>query len=62
MGIRTPLNVSKTERTELERVARRPSTPQALARRCRVVLLDEEDLTMTRASCSGTSSGRSCSS
>jgi len=45
MGTRTPLNLSRTERAELERVARRPSTPQALARRCRVILLDEEDLT-----------------
>lgn len=45
MGTRTPLNLSRTERAELERVARRPSTPQALAKRCRVVLLDEEELT-----------------
>ena len=46
MSTRTPLNLSKTERAELERVARRPSTPQALATRCRVILLDDrEDLT-----------------
>jgi transposase len=46
MSTRTPLNLSATERAELERVARRPSTPQALARRCRVVLLDDrEDMT-----------------
>lgn len=41
MGTRTPLNLTETERVELERVARRPSTPQALAQRCRVVLLDD---------------------
>jgi len=46
MSTRTPLNLSKTERAELERVARRPSTPQALAKRCRVILLDDrEDMT-----------------
>lgn len=46
MGTRTPLNLSGTERAELERVARRPSTPQALARWCRVILLDDgEDMT-----------------
>jgi transposase len=46
MGTRTPLNLSMTERAELQRVARRPSTPQALARRCRVILLDDqEDMT-----------------
>lgn len=46
MGTRTRLNLTETERAELERVARRPSTPQALAKRCRVVLLDDrEDLT-----------------
>lgn len=46
MGTRTPLNLSKTELEELQRVARRPSTPQALARRCRVILLDDrEDMT-----------------
>ena len=47
MSTRTPLNLSKTELAELERVARRPSTPQALAKRCRVILLDEEDLTVS---------------
>lgn len=46
MSTRTPLNLSETERAELERVARRPSTSQALAKRCRVVLLDDrEDMT-----------------
>jgi hypothetical protein len=46
MSTRTPLNLSGTERAELERVARRPSTPQALAKRCRVILLDDrEDMT-----------------
>ena len=44
MSTRASLNLSKTERTELERAARRPSTPQGLARRCRVVLLDDEGL------------------
>lgn len=43
MGTRTPLNLSRTERAELERVARRPSTPQALAKRCRVILLDDRE-------------------
>mgnify|MGYP000919653677 CR=1 FL=1 len=47
MNTRAPLNLSTTERAELERVARRPSTPQALAQRCRVVLLDDrEDMTL----------------
>jgi transposase len=46
MGTRTPLNLSEVEQAELERVARRPSTSQALAKRCRVILLDDrEDLT-----------------
>ncbi len=46
MGTRTPLNLSKAELEELRRVARRPSTPQALATRCRVILLDDrEDMT-----------------
>jgi hypothetical protein len=31
MSTRTPLNLTDLERAELERVARRPSTPQALA-------------------------------
>lgn len=43
MGTRTPLNLSEVERAELERVARRPSTAQALARRCRVILLDDQE-------------------
>ena len=46
MSTRTPLALSRVERAELERVARRPSTPQALAKRCRVILLDDrEDMT-----------------
>jgi transposase len=46
MSTRTPLNLTLTERAELERVARRPGTRQALATRCRVVLLDDrEDMT-----------------
>lgn len=45
MGMRTPLNLTDLERAELRRVARRPSTPQALAVRCRVVLLDDQGLT-----------------
>jgi transposase len=45
MSTRAPLNLSRTERVELERVARRPSTPQGLAKRCRAVLLDDEGLT-----------------
>lgn len=47
MSTRTPLNLTEVERSELERVARRPSTPQAMAQRCRVVLLDDrEDMTL----------------
>lgn len=45
MSTRPPLNLTKTERGEIGRVARRPSTPQALANRCRAILLDEEELT-----------------
>lgn len=41
MGTRALLKLSEVERAELERVARRPSTPQALAKRCRVILLDD---------------------
>jgi transposase len=41
MSRRQPLAVTDEERAELERLVRRPSTPQALATRCRVVLLDE---------------------
>jgi len=41
MGKRKPLNVTDQERAELERLARLPSTPQALAARCKVVLLDD---------------------
>lgn len=47
MSVRAPLSLTQTERSELERVSRRPSTPQALAQRCRVVLLDDrEDMTL----------------
>ena len=46
MTTRTPLNLSEVERAELGHVARRASTPQALAKRCRVILLDDpEDMT-----------------
>jgi hypothetical protein len=46
MSTRTPSKLSRVERAELERVSRRPSTPQALAKRCRVILLDDrEDMT-----------------
>jgi transposase len=45
MATRTPLNLTDVEREELERLVRRPGTPQGLATRCRVVLLDERGLT-----------------
>ena len=45
MSKRTPLNVTDQERAELEALIRRPSTPQGLATRCRVVLLDEQGWT-----------------
>lgn len=45
MSKRAPLVVTDTERAELERLARLPSTPQALAARCKVVLLDEQGWT-----------------
>src|SRR5436190_15940172 len=38
---REPLNVTAEERATLERWARRPKTAQALAMRCRIVLLDD---------------------
>jgi len=41
MSTRQPLAVTDEERAELERLARLPSTPQALAMRCKVILLDE---------------------
>ncbi|MFN7020827.1 MAG: hypothetical protein ACK4WH_05815 [Phycisphaerales bacterium] len=44
MSTRSPLKLSKVERAELEHVARWPSTPQGLAKRCRAVLLDDEGL------------------
>jgi transposase len=37
--------VSDEERAELRRLARQPGTPQALAMRCKVILLDEQGLT-----------------
>lgn len=43
MGRQTPLKLTEAERAELERAARRPSTPQALATRCRVILLDDRN-------------------
>lgn len=45
MGNRTPLAVSAEERAELERLVRQPGTPNGLATRCRVVLLDDSGLT-----------------
>lgn len=45
MSERALLNLTEVERVELGRVARRPSTAQALATRCRVILLDAEGLT-----------------
>ena len=41
MSTREPLRVTSEERVELERLVRQPSTPQGLATRCRVVLLDD---------------------
>lgn len=38
---REPLNVTDEERATLRRWARRPKSPQALATRCRIVLLDD---------------------
>lgn len=45
MSTRAALNVTDQERAELRRLVRQPSTPQALAMRCRVILLDEQGLT-----------------
>lgn len=45
MSRRTALAVTESERAELRRLIRRPSTPHGLAMRCRVVLLDEAGLT-----------------
>lgn len=39
---REPLKLTTEERAKLERWARRPKTAQALAMRCRIVLLDED--------------------
>ena len=45
MSTRTALNVTDQERAELKRLVRRPGTPQGLATRCQVILLDEQGLT-----------------
>ena len=45
MSIRAALVLSDEERAELQRLVRRPSTRQALATRCKVILLDEQGLT-----------------
>ncbi len=45
---REPLKVTAEERLTLERWARRPKTAQALAMRCRIVLMDEQGLTYER--------------
>jgi transposase len=45
MSKRASLMVTDQERAELRRLARHPSTRQALATRCKVVLLDEQGLT-----------------
>lgn len=45
MSTRTSLMVSDQERDELRRLVRRPGTPQGLATRCKVVLLDEQGMT-----------------
>ena len=45
MGKRSPLNLTDVERDELRSLVRRSRTPRALADRCKVVLLDEQDLT-----------------
>ncbi len=45
---REPLNVTAEERATLERWVRRPKTAQALAQRCRIVLLDERGLSYER--------------
>lgn len=45
MSTRMGLMISDEERDELKRLVRQPSTPQALATRCKVVLLDERGMT-----------------
>lgn len=45
MGTRASLMVTDQERAELRRLARHPGTRQALAMRCKVILLDERGLT-----------------
>ena len=42
MSTRAALMVSDEERIELRRLVRQPGTRQALATRCKVVLLDEQ--------------------
>lgn len=45
MSTRAALNVTEPERVELRRLARHPGTRQALATRCKVILLDEQGMT-----------------
>ena len=45
MSTRAALMVSDEERIELRRLVRQPGTRQALATRCKVVLLDEQGMT-----------------
>jgi hypothetical protein len=45
MSTRAKLLVTDVERAELRRLARQPGTKQALATRCKVVLLDEQGWT-----------------
>lgn len=45
MSTRASLMVTDQERSELRRLSRHPATRQALATRCKVVLLDEQGLT-----------------
>ena len=45
MSTRQPLMVTDSEREELRRLAKHPSTRQALATRCKVILLDEQEMT-----------------
>lgn len=45
MSTRAALSITDVERADLQRLARRPSTPHGLATRCKVILLDEQGLT-----------------
>lgn len=45
MSTRAALMVTDQERDELRRLAKHPGTPQALATRCKVILLDEQGMT-----------------